>query len=87
MGYSGSKKVFIRVIPNHTTFNGFEMEHDFANIGEKVLVLNARRVTQKVHRKQLILLAIEDITEHRQAQKMLLNANYGSETWRITHPL
>ena len=66
------RKFLYEVIPNHMAFNGYEIEHDFPNIGEKVLVLNARRVTQKAHRKQLILLAIEDITEHRQAQKMLL---------------
>ena len=66
------RKFLYEVIPNHTTFNGFEIEHDFPNIGEKVLLLNARRVTQKVHRKQLIMLAIEDITEHRRAEKMLL---------------
>lgn len=51
--------------------NGFEIVHNFAGIGEKTLVFNARRITQKIHGEQLILLAIEDITEHRRAQKII----------------
>ena len=43
----------------------------FAGIGEKTLVLNARRITQRIHGDQLILLAIEDITEHRRAQQII----------------
>ena len=43
MGYSDPRKFLYEVIPNHTTFNGFEIEHDFPNVGEKVFFLNARR--------------------------------------------
>ena len=43
----------------------------FPEIGEKVLLLNARRVIQRVHGQQLVLLAIEDITEHRKAQTII----------------
>jgi len=50
---------------------GMEITHYFPGIGEKVLLLNARRVVQKIHGEELILLAIEDITEHRQAQRVL----------------
>jgi hypothetical protein len=35
----------------------------FPAIGKKIMMLNAHRVIQKAHREQLILLAIEDITE------------------------
>jgi two-component system CheB/CheR fusion protein len=34
------------------------------------MILNARKLTQRVHGQQVILLAIEDITEHRQAQRL-----------------
>lgn len=66
------RKFLYEIIPHHATYNGFEIQHQFPTIGEKTLVLNARRITQKTHKKQLILLAIEDITEHRLAQKMLI---------------
>ncbi|MDQ3844859.1 MAG: PAS domain S-box protein [Bacteroidota bacterium] len=59
------------IIPENNYFNGFEVTHHFPGIGEKVMLLNARRITQKIHGEQVILLAIEDITEHRKAQKML----------------
>jgi two-component system CheB/CheR fusion protein len=35
------------------------------------MLVNARKIIQKIHRQQLILLAIEDITEHKQAQQVL----------------
>jgi two-component system, chemotaxis family, CheB/CheR fusion protein len=50
---------------------GFEINHSFPNIGEKTLLINARKVVKKTHAHELILLAIEDITDHRQAQKVL----------------
>ena len=71
------RKFLYEIIPHHAVYNGFEIHHEFASIGEKTLILNARRITQKTHNKQLILLALEDITEHRMAQKMLIER----ETW------
>ena len=71
------RKFLYEIIPHHSTYNGFEIQHEFPAIGEKILILNARRITQKMHKKQMILLAIEDITEHRLAQKMLIER----ETW------
>ena len=55
------------IIPNNSKFYGYEVEHNFPHIGKKTMILNARRIEQKIHRQQLILLAIEDITEHRAA--------------------
>ena len=65
------RKFFYEVMANRSSFYGFEVQHDFPYIGEKVLLLNARRVTQTAHRSQLILLALEDITDHRRAQRMV----------------
>ena len=47
---------------------GFELTYEFPGVGEKVLSLNARRV---VRQQEAILLAIEDITEHRRSQRLL----------------
>lgn len=51
------------IVPNNTQFYGYELEYDFPNIGKKTMVLNARRIVQKVHRQQLILLAIEEVAK------------------------
>ncbi|MBC3785256.1 CheR family methyltransferase [Spirosoma utsteinense] len=47
---------------------GFELTYEFPGIGEKVLSLNARRVMRQ---QGAILLAIEDITEHRRSQRLI----------------
>jgi two-component system, chemotaxis family, CheB/CheR fusion protein len=50
---------------------GFEINHHFPELGDKVLLLNAKLVSRKAHAQEVILLAIEDITEHKHAQKVL----------------
>ncbi len=51
------------IIPRNSHFHDFEVTHTFLDIGEKIMLLNARRIVQKSHGAQLILLAINDITE------------------------
>ncbi len=51
--------------------HSFELKHSFAGIGEKVMMINARRIVQRYNGQTVILVAIEDITEHRQAEKLL----------------
>ncbi|MFD2572095.1 CheR family methyltransferase [Spirosoma soli] len=53
---------------HNTEVEGFEVRHTFPQIGEKILLLNARRVTRQ---QEAILLAIEDITDHRQVQRLI----------------
>jgi len=60
------------VLRYNTQFTGFEVEHDFPEIGKKSMVLNARKIAQKSHHSELVLLAIEDITEHRKAEKLIM---------------
>lgn len=55
------------VLPKNTQFEDFRLEHDFAEIGRKVYMLNARRLVQKDDQPRLILLAMEDVTASAQA--------------------
>jgi two-component system CheB/CheR fusion protein len=57
------------IIPQKSHFRDFELTHDFPTIGERVLLLNASRIVQKTHQEQLILLAINDITESTRLQR------------------
>ena len=59
------------VLPENDAFDDFMVEHDFEQIGQRIMLLNAR----KIDHLQLILLAIEDITERTHA----LNALQASE--------
>ncbi len=56
------------VILQNDFVQGFELANDFPIIGEKVMRLNARRV---IRQHEAVLLAIEDITEHRLAQRLV----------------
>ena len=57
------------ILPHVTTFDNFEVEHNFPDIGKRTMLLNARKIYRKADRKQLILLAIEDITAHKEAEE------------------
>ena len=59
------------ILPKHNKFDDYEVEHVFSNIGHKIMLLNARSITQKEHPSKLILLAIEDITEKIKLQRAL----------------
>ncbi|RYD98201.1 MAG: PAS domain S-box protein, partial [Sphingobacteriales bacterium] len=48
-----------------------EVHHFFTGLGEKVLLVNACRVSRKLHNEEIVLLALEDITEHKAAARML----------------
>jgi PAS domain S-box-containing protein len=56
------------VLPRNHAFQGFEVEHDFSSIGRKIMLLNARRIQKPGNNSELILLAIEDVTERRFAE-------------------
>ena len=59
-----------QVILQNTPIQGFELTHSFPELGTRVLRLNARKVIrQQGH--SAILLAIEDITDHKQVQRLL----------------
>lgn len=45
--------------------NDFDVDHEFPGIGRKIMLLNARLVSQGPHLPRIILLAIEDITARR----------------------
>lgn len=63
------------VIPSQKTIEDFEVIHQFPNIGERVMLLNARRVEQNGRHDEMILLAIEDVTERRTFEHKLKHYN------------
>ena len=59
------------VLSNHHPIEDFEIERTFPMIGRKIMELNAHRFESVNHGPDLILLAIEDITERKQAEESL----------------
>jgi PAS domain S-box-containing protein len=66
--------LFEEILPHDTVFNDYEVEHNFDGIGRKTILLNARQIFRKNVGSHIILLAMEDITERRQAETASINA-------------
>ena len=56
------------VLSKNREVTGYEVEHGFRDIGRRYMLLNASRLDQGGGRDELILLAIEDITERKHAE-------------------
>ncbi|MFA6505122.1 MAG: PAS domain S-box protein [Treponemataceae bacterium] len=61
------------ILPQEASFDNYEVEHDFTNIGRRIMLLNARQIQRASGKERIILLAIEDITERKEIE-------YGLET-------
>ena len=53
------------ILPEKAALDNFEVNHDFPDIGRKIMLLNARKVTYDDAGTMAILLAFRDITERR----------------------
>jgi PAS domain S-box-containing protein len=62
------------ILPQKATFNNYEVEHDFTAIGKRIMLLNARQIQRESGTRRIILLAIEDITKHKEIEKELEQA-------------
>ncbi len=69
------KELLETILPEKTTFDNYEVEHDFPAIGKRVMLLNARQIERAFGKEKIILLAIEDITERRHKEKTLSEKN------------
>jgi len=64
------------ILPQKTTFDNYEVEHDFVTIGRRIMLLNARQIQRVLGKKRIILLAIEDITERKKAEEALRESEH-----------
>src|SRR5512140_3108323 len=53
----GLRTLLEDILPRNNKFEDYEVEHVFSNIGHKIMLLNARRITHKEIGSQTILLA------------------------------
>ena len=61
------RELLEKILPTNQAFNDFEVEHTFEQLGRRTMLLNARRIDSK----QLMLLAIEDVTRRKEAEVQL----------------
>ena len=60
-----------RVLSKDRQFSDVEIEQVFPGVGQRCLLLNGRRLSREGGREALILLAIEDVTERRNAESAI----------------
>ena len=65
------KELLETILPEKTTFDNYEVEHDFSTIGKRIMLLNARQIERVFGKEKIILLAIEDITERKHLEESL----------------
>jgi chemotaxis protein methyltransferase CheR len=58
-----------QIIPERGVMEGYEVEHEFPDIGLRTMYLNARQVVYKAGAENTILLGIEDVTERRALER------------------
>jgi chemotaxis protein methyltransferase CheR len=57
------------IIPEHSSMDNFEVEHDFLHLGRRTMLLNARLVRYEDHGSPNILIAFKDITARRAIER------------------
>jgi PAS domain S-box-containing protein len=63
------------ILPKKTSFDNYEVIHEFASIGRRVMLLNARQIKRVFGKERIILLAIEDITVRMNSEEILMKFN------------
>lgn len=69
------RELLENILPQKASFDNYEVEHIFANIGRRTMLLNARQIQRGQGKERIILLAIEDITERRAIESGLEKAH------------
>lgn len=64
------RELLEKILPEKNPFDNYEVEHNFATIGSRIMLLNARQIQRAKGKERIILLAIEDITERRQLEEL-----------------
>jgi len=60
-----------KIVPEQAVLDDFQVEQTFPNIGQRTMLLNARKVYYEDNSHTTVLLAIEDITERKAAEREL----------------
>jgi two-component system CheB/CheR fusion protein len=68
------RELLEEILMQSTSIEEFQVEHDFEQLGHRIMLLNARRILDPQRKTERILLAIEDITARKRAEAALLEA-------------
>jgi two-component system CheB/CheR fusion protein len=57
------RKLLEEILPQNKTFENYRVEHDFENIGRKVMLLNARELIRSDGKERMVFLSFRDEAE------------------------
>src|SRR6185503_6279844 len=56
------RRLLEEILPKSTSFDNFEITHNFPHVGKKTMLLNARRIFLQANDTKLIIMTIKDVT-------------------------
>jgi two-component system CheB/CheR fusion protein len=65
------RSLFEKILPEKERLTDFEITLTFPSIGKRTMLMNARQIVNEKTAEQLILLAIEDVTERKLADQKI----------------
>jgi PAS domain S-box-containing protein len=71
------RKLLERIIPEQSRVEDFQLAHDFPGLGRRTMLLNARQIARPEGQPDLILLAMQDVTERMRAEDELRQSEEG----------
>ncbi len=80
------RELLQNILDHKVKFENFEVAHNFPNIGERIVVLNARELVNESSSEKLILLAIADITEQKIARKKIEESEHRYQSMVYNSP-
>lgn len=67
------RALLTKILPKCVEFQDFEVEHDFLAIGRRTMLLNAKKLDNRRHNEEMILVGIEDATARKQVEAKQFN--------------
>ena len=68
-----------KITADNRSFDGLLVEHEFEHIGKRIMLFNARQISQAGKNTKNILLGIEDITERKQVESEMLESRLAAQ--------
>ena len=68
-----------QVLPQKETIEGYEVEHEFENLGKRIMVINAREIKYKNDQRKM-LLSILDVTKQRAVEEQKIKLMHQKDT-------
>ncbi len=65
------RELLEEILPHSTSIEAFQVEHDFEQLGRRIMLLDARRILDPQKKTKQILIAIEDITDRKELEQKL----------------